>query len=240
MNGKFDEHGQPIFTSRYNTSRVADRNIDELIGICRGVVFDGVVSQSEAENLLKWLKTLGHGACEFPSAVLLARLESCLCDGDLSTEESADLFDLITKIVGDSGDFHGPSTTSLPLDDPTPPIIFKRNTFVVTGRCALGPRKIVEDQICGAGGFVAANISRNVSYLVCGHFGSKDWIHTNHGRKIQAAMDLRDGYTTCHYCNHTIGSADATCSSCGEKTFFKKIAIISEVHLAEALQILRP
>jgi hypothetical protein len=45
------------------------------------------------------------------------------------------------------------------------------------------------------GGCVKNNVSGIVDYLICGHFGSTDWIHSSHGRKIEAAIDFRsNGY----------------------------------------------
>jgi hypothetical protein len=40
---------------RFNSKRVSDRNIDELIGLARGILADGKVDQQEAEYLQKWL-----------------------------------------------------------------------------------------------------------------------------------------------------------------------------------------
>jgi len=37
--------------------RIADRGVDEMIGICRGMIADGRVEQSEAEYILRWLET---------------------------------------------------------------------------------------------------------------------------------------------------------------------------------------
>mgnify|MGYP005665887197 FL=1 len=34
---------------RFNSKRVSDRNIDELIGLARGILADGKVDQQEAE-----------------------------------------------------------------------------------------------------------------------------------------------------------------------------------------------
>lgn len=189
---KFDLNGQPLYTSAFNACRLSDRNIDELTGLCRGIIFDGVVTQAEAEALFAWLKMLEHGAGQFPANVLRARLEQVLMDGDLDSEEAKDLFGLLVEIVGGKGDTTGPCTMTLPFDEPQPDIHFDFRRFVVTGRFAYGPRTTVAGAIVELGGEIAGNVSQLVSYLVCGHFASRDWVHTNHGRKIQAALDLRD------------------------------------------------
>lgn len=49
-----DAHGQPL-NSAYRREAVAERQIDELIGIVKGVLADGMVHQGEVEFLLSWL-----------------------------------------------------------------------------------------------------------------------------------------------------------------------------------------
>lgn len=36
------------------------------------------------------------------------------------------------------------------------------------------------------------NITRRTSYLVIGTFGSRDWVHTAFGRKIEKAVSYRE------------------------------------------------
>ena len=50
MREPLDSQSQPL-NRRYNAARLSDRAIDELIGLSRGVIADGVVTQEEAEFL---------------------------------------------------------------------------------------------------------------------------------------------------------------------------------------------
>ncbi|MGS1017092.1 hypothetical protein [Allosphingosinicella humi] len=43
------------FYNRVGGERISSRQIDELIGIARGVVADGTLNQAEVEFLQKWL-----------------------------------------------------------------------------------------------------------------------------------------------------------------------------------------
>ena len=40
----------------FNTRPMADRQIDQLIGLAQGIVADGIVNQAEAETLQNWLR----------------------------------------------------------------------------------------------------------------------------------------------------------------------------------------
>ncbi|NCC30133.1 MAG: hypothetical protein EOM22_18785, partial [Gammaproteobacteria bacterium] len=59
-----DEHGQP--PSRFSQSRLSDRGIDELIGLCRGVLADGVLVESEVRFLADWLDRHRQIADQWP------------------------------------------------------------------------------------------------------------------------------------------------------------------------------
>ena len=194
--GVINEHGQPIIRSATNRSRLLDRGIDELVGFCRGTIADGVLNQAEAESLLTWINLHPHLATKFPANVLFARLTDALDDGRLEIDEARDVFELIAECVGASGDINmEPCTSTLPLDNPPPELLFSNRNFVLTGRFAWGPRQDVVNVIEFLGGCVKKNISEVVDYLICGHFGSTDWIHSSYGRKIETAMSFRsNGY----------------------------------------------
>lgn len=193
---KLNDHGQPLVRSAASRARLMDRSIDELIGFCRGTIADGALSQQEAESLLAWISSNNDLATTFPANVLFARLADALEDGRLDSDEAKDVFELIAECVGASGDVTmEPCTTTLPLDNPPPELVFRRRNYVLTGRFAWGPRQDVAGVIEMLGGCVKSNVSGVVDYLVCGHFGSTDWIHSSHGRKVEAAMGYRSqGY----------------------------------------------
>ncbi|MGQ0527082.1 MAG: hypothetical protein ACT4OY_03495 [Alphaproteobacteria bacterium] len=49
-----DDHGQPV-NRRFNYRKIEDRQIDELIGMCKMAIGDGHVDAGEAKALLSWL-----------------------------------------------------------------------------------------------------------------------------------------------------------------------------------------
>ena len=188
-----DEHGQaPNYYMAY--SRVVDRSIDELIGLCKGIMADGVVMQEEAEFLLEWLNTNRHAANQWPANVIYPRLQQFMEDGVLDAEEERELFLLLSDMGGRTKtmpDAQSPATR-LPLDAPQPAVEIEGNNFVITGRFASGNRKVVAREIITRGGRVTASVTKNTDYLVIGDIGSRDWIHSTHGRKIEKAIELRN------------------------------------------------
>jgi hypothetical protein len=65
---------------------VQDRLIDELIGICRGVIADDNVDEREAIFLGQWIENHRDIANRWPVNVLYARITEMLKDGVLSKD----------------------------------------------------------------------------------------------------------------------------------------------------------
>ncbi len=99
-----------LFT-RFNRKRIDDRQIDSLVGICKGPTADGKIDQKEAEFLRCWL-TQSRAATNNPVILnLLEKVSAMLDDRALDSEESLDLLGLWRGIA---------KTASLPIDRPPP------------------------------------------------------------------------------------------------------------------------
>lgn len=177
----------------FNAKRVAERGADELIGIAKGVIADGIIADTEARFLIDWMDANSRVACEWPFNVLYARLSDAITDGHLDLAEQRDLLDLLRDLTGGRMDegFPQNKSTQLPLDSPPPNIIFQNRNFCFTGRLSFGTRS----ECCGLtnrlGGNVLDTIRKDLNYLVIGIYGSNDWIHSTHGRKIEKAVEYR-------------------------------------------------
>jgi hypothetical protein len=175
-----------------------DRAADELVGLCRGVLADGAVSSQEARFLLDWCERNAHLGSEYPFNYLYRALHGALTDGVLDPEEEADLLGTLVALIG--GETHVQArdqviaslSTTLPLCQPAPPVEFSGSAFVVTGTFAYGPRASVTEAILARGGDVKPTVTKKVDYLVIGEIGSQAWKHSSWGRKIEAAVALRD------------------------------------------------
>jgi hypothetical protein len=76
-----------IFT-RFNRKNIADRRIDTLIGISKGLIADGKVDQGEAEFLMSWLVQARQADSNPVIVNLLQRVGEMPEDGFLDREES--------------------------------------------------------------------------------------------------------------------------------------------------------
>lgn len=187
-----DDQRQPLNLA-LNAARRRDRDISEMIGLVKGVLADGVVTAAEAMLLRDWAAAHPETVATFPGDRLLARLERIFADGVVNQEEQEDLADLLRQMVGGTaGIIAGEdAATTLPLTLPQPPLIFDGRTFVFTGKFAFGPRSVCESAVASLGAKCGSAVTRDIHYLVIGTFGSRDWIHTSHGRKIEQAVGLR-------------------------------------------------
>ena len=80
-------------------------------------------------------------------------------------------------------------STALPLTDPPPPVSFDGRVFCFTGKFYSGSRNWCEQQVVTRGAAVGS-VSRKLDFLVIGEIGSRDWIHSTHGRKIEKAIEI--------------------------------------------------
>jgi len=193
---ELDDNAQPLGT-QFNRERRAERDVSELLGLAKGLLADGVVTVDEARHLRAWVGA--HSEClgEWPLAPIHERLERMFADGRVSEEERADLQELLQSLVGgDAGVVLGDvATTSLPLDAPAPAITWTGSVFVFTGKFAFGPRAACEAQVRERGGTCEPRITQRTRYVVVGTFGSRDWIHTSFGRKLEKAVQYRGSGT---------------------------------------------
>jgi NAD-dependent DNA ligase len=190
---KLDDNGQPVFRT-FNAARLNDRMIDELIGLCRGVLFDGAVSELEASALLSWMEANREIAQHWPANVLYRRIEQMMTDKHLDSAEQRELIQTLMEITGapvpDAAAKSG--STALPLCAPLPVVSFPRKLFCFTGKFVSGTRRQVQDAVTALGASAKDSPSSKTHYLVIGSIGSVDWIHSTHGRKIEKAVQLRN------------------------------------------------
>jgi len=191
---KCDEHGQPTTPFRFQGR--SQRTVDELIGICKGVVADGVFCEKEAAFLVTWMNENAYTASEkWPVNVLLERLDRALRDNVIDPGERTELFEVLSGIVGGvpAADRVASFSATLNLDAPHP-VIFSEMSFCFTGQFACGTRKDCERAVLERGGTVVPAIRSGLDYLVVGLVGSRDWAHSTFGRKMEKAFEYREKF----------------------------------------------
>ena len=190
---ELDPHGQP-FNVAFNRARRTERDLSEMLGLVKGMLVDGVVTDDEARYLQAWGANRPDALTCWPLNVLFARLQRYFADGRIDGDERRELQELLAALVGGTASlilgYDG--ATTLPLDAPPPLVCWGPDeVYVFTGRFAYGRRADCEREVKERGSECETNVTRRTSFLVIGTFGSEDWAHSSYGRKIQRAVELR-------------------------------------------------
>lgn len=194
-----------VFTrSLYANLKCApQRTKAELLGLVQGILSDGVIVESEAAFLQKWIAENESMQTTWPANVLYARIGAMLADGVLDADEQRELLSTMLQFVEcreiskaeavEPGKLTAPSkaTVHSPYDDPAPEIVHAGRRFVVTGDFACAKRADVHARIEQLGGEAVATVSGKTHYVVIGSLGSELWSGGNYGTKIQRAIELR-------------------------------------------------
>jgi len=188
-----DHHNQPL-NRNLNIKRVQDRQIDELIGICKGIIIDNIVTFEEVKFLKDWMYRNRESRDRWPVSILYDHVVKILKDNILDKKEQKEVLELIKSVVGNPPDdnFNDNLSATLALNNPPPEIIFKDNYFCLTGKFVTGARKHCETLIQNLGGLTQSNLVIKTDYIIIGLGGSRDWIHSSYGRKIEKAVKMRE------------------------------------------------
>jgi len=191
MAAQLDADGQP--PRPYFAARVGERLVSELLGLCKGMICDGQVTEGEAHALKRWLAGHPDAIIEYPGKVLAERLSRIFLDGRVDSEEQAELNQLLLDLTGETPHHDQPLnlSTRLPTDEPVPTILFEDQEFVFTGRLLYATRSECEQAVIDRGGRVHNTVRRRTNFLVIGPIASAAWLESTHGRKIVRAVELR-------------------------------------------------
>ncbi|SXF83142.1 BRCT domain-containing protein [Klebsiella variicola] len=172
----------------------AESDLHLLSGLCKGLIADRDLNDDEIRYLDWWLSQNGALKDNYPGRELYVLVKEVLKDGVITADESAALHKALVDFIGcdlDSGVVDG-LATRLPIDD-VADLKIQGKVFCLTGAFVAGKRSIVEGLIVKNGGSVTEGITKKLDYLVIGTLSSRDWKFSSHGRKIEKAINYRDG-----------------------------------------------
>jgi NAD-dependent DNA ligase len=179
----------PIYLRNQDTEDNTTRQINELIGLVKGVTADGLVQQSEVEFLLNWLESNKGSLDQWPAKAIYPRLKAALSDGNLDETEEEEIRALLASTISSNPETaYAHSMMEIPFTTPIPTIQFTNHSFCFTGRFQSGSRSWCVSQIIARGGMSTSKIDRKLHYLVVGDIGGKDWFQAKQGRKIVRAV----------------------------------------------------
>jgi len=172
--------------------RIASRQIDELIGLARGIAADGIVSVAEAQVLHDWLVAAQSVIDQPLVRDLLKRVDAVLRDNQVDAEEASDLLSILKQLTespGGAGELL--RSTTLPLDNPQPDLSFSGKIYCFTGTFVFGQRKACEEAVSRKGATCAA-LTQKTDFLVVGTYVTESWKHSAFGNKILHASEWRE------------------------------------------------
>jgi NAD-dependent DNA ligase len=176
----------------FGYDRITSRQVDELVGLVRGIAADGKINQAEVEFLQKWLAA-NMVISDMPLIrKLYGRINTVLADGIADDEECRDLLDTLNSFS--NRDFELGEvlkSTSLPLCNPAPVLTFTGYRYCFTGTFNFGGRKDCELAV-GVRGGTAGSLTQKTNFLVIGMYATESWKHSSFGTKILKAVDMRE------------------------------------------------
>lgn len=180
------------FYNQVSNDRLSSRQIDELIGISRGLLADETLNQSEIEFLQKWLAANRVISDQPVVNTLYQRVNDILLDKIADENEREELFQTLMEFS--RGDFEIGEVlkaTTLPLCDPPPELNFLGRLYCFTGTFTYGQRRYCEQAVVERGGNVGG-LTQKTSVLVIGTYATESWKHSAFGDKIMKASKFRD------------------------------------------------
>lgn len=180
-----------------STAHLEDRAADELIGLARMALCDGVLDPHEVEFLYRWFGA-NPGALErWPGRDLWPAVVTYISAADPSNPDKANpaegrLLGLLAELIGNAAPDDHFAPTGLPLTTPAPAVKFPGRNFCFTGESAHGSRSELAAMVQALGGIAEKNVTMSTHYLVICGMGSENWRHTAYGRKIEKAANLRE------------------------------------------------
>lgn len=210
-----DEDGQPL-NLYVNRERRVDRDVNELLGLAKGLIADARLLDAEVVALAQWLHSHPDAVASWPVSVLAQRLTRVVQDGLIDEVERAELKDLLEQVCGERPNVAVAMgmATRLAFDNPAPTIHFHGRSFACTGKFLFGTRRVCQAAIEERGGVFKQAVYSDTEYLVVGTVASRDWAHSTYGRKVEQALEF--------------------------KQHGAPIAIVSEEHWSDALSQIRP
>ena len=176
-----------------NARRRVEQGLAEMVGLVRGVIADGKVSEEEAQRLSEWTKENPEIATRYPANLLARRLERIFMDGRVDSSERTRLGAMLAQLAENPTGFGGgdPLATDLPITQPPPDLSFEGQTFVFGGELAYGPTHACEREVMELGGMCEQSVSRRTDYLVIGSVGSNEWSQASFGSLVDEVVQYR-------------------------------------------------
>ena len=184
--------GDEALRVRFGNKRISDRQLDEMVGLARGLCADGIINVAEVEFLQKWLAATASVLSQPIFVTLYERITEILSDGAVTADECAELFATLNAFADTDFELGEVlKSTTLPLCQPAPAIRFRGQWFCFTGKFIFGERNKCQEAVIQRGG-LAGNLTQRTDVLVIGAYATDSWKHSSFGEKILKAVEMRE------------------------------------------------
>ncbi len=173
--------------------RRIEQGLAEMIGLVRGVIADGKVTEEEAQHLSEWTRENPEIATRYPANLLSRRLERIFMDGRVDARERKRLGAMLAQLAATPSEFGGDFAlaTDLPITRPEPEVVFEGQTFVFAGAMAYGPTHACEREVLELGGSHERVVNRRTDYVVIGALAAHDWSQGSFGSRVDEVVQYR-------------------------------------------------
>ncbi len=184
----------PLRRDGVPTNNLDDHQISALLGLCRGLIADGKIDQSEADALNTWMVAHEETVDNPVMSEFQERLGTFIDKREYNRDNNIQLLKLLGGLVGGKTEVgECLQATTLWLDDPPPEVEFEDRKFCLTGKFSYGRRGRCEEEVRARGGICQSSPGKTTDYLVIGSYAEGTWIQSAYGRKIEKAVELRAG-----------------------------------------------
>lgn len=186
------------YDSSFNYYGGITSELQQLQGICHGLVADGELTDKEIFELDKWLDNNEHLSSYYPYDEIRTLVLTIVSDKKIDEAERTMLLAYLNQFAK----VQTPSVKRI-IDDKTdgvkinaictsqPDVDFDGKNFCITGILSRCPRKDMEAKITALGGKCSSHVSAKTDYLIVGVDGNVAWAYSCYGRKVENALAMR-------------------------------------------------
>jgi hypothetical protein len=183
------------YYNRLNRERLEVRQVDELIGLAKGLTADGQLVDSELDYLVRWLVANRQIVSDPLVGNLYRQVQAMLSDGKFDDDERAELIETLRNFGSKPMEDGEPMlSTEIPFANPMPSLGFAGWRYCFTGTFLFGTRQACEAAVVERGA-QAGSLTKATDALIVGHYATESWLHSPYGRKIMKAAEMQqDGH----------------------------------------------
>jgi hypothetical protein len=193
------EHGSVVDAIHYRAQTIdkaCDKSsLNRFMGYCAGIACDDLIQLKEAIGIVEYAEQNPSILRDSSAAAIVFCCKDAVIDGMINEEESAEICEAITALVGDSYADTGISALGgVPVfsegELPCTLHEMKGQVFVFTGNFEVTPRRIIEDQVTALNAKIAKSVTKKTDFVVVGAEAARDWVFTHKGLKLNKALKM--------------------------------------------------